>query len=244
MRKQTNSMFTPGNRRFLGCKTKLMPEILDIIKGNCKDYGSSSFLDLFGGTGVVTDKVKNIVASCHINDLLASNIANYKAFFEQGEYSMSKLEDFVAEMNTTSVRSISSNFMSDSYGEKYFAYVCAKRIGYIRDVIEIRKDSFTNKEYSVLLASLVYSADKVAKTVGQYGSYRKGSKEEKSFIYNLISPSTTGCPVTVSQLDANDCVRKMRADIEIMDSIIMYWSNWLNGRRSKCMELPHSQWLK
>lgn len=217
MRKQTNSMYSPGNRGFLGCKTKLMPEILDIIKANCKDYGSSSFLDLFGGTGIVTDKVKDIVASCHINDLLASNIICYKAFFEQGEYSMFKLEEFVAEMNTTSVRSISSNFMSDSYGEKYFAHECAKRIGYIREVIEIRKDSFTNKEYSVLLASLVYSADKVANTVGQYGSYRKGSKKEKPFTYNLISPSTTGCPVTVSQLDANDCVRKMQTDIAFVD---------------------------
>ena len=51
----------------------------------------------------------------------------------------------------------------------------ASLIGEIRENIEKAKD-LNEKEKAILIASLLYSADKVANTVGHYDAYIKGHK--------------------------------------------------------------------
>ena len=56
-------MFEINNRRYLGSKTKLLNFIEEIIEKHCHDC--KSFMDLFGGTGVVGyhfNKKFNIIA--------------------------------------------------------------------------------------------------------------------------------------------------------------------------------------
>lgn len=50
------------------------------------------------------------------------------------------------------------------------------------------KRSLSDREYCILLASLVYSMDKVANTVGHYDAYRKINNIEDRFVYELINP--------------------------------------------------------
>lgn len=46
-----------NNRRYLGSKNKLVSFIKNIVEDNCDNY--ESFLDLFGGTGVVANAFNN-----------------------------------------------------------------------------------------------------------------------------------------------------------------------------------------
>ena len=48
-----------------------------------------------------------------------------------------------------------------------------KIIGYIRQDIENIKSGLTEKEYSILLATLIYNIDKLANTVGHFDAYIK-----------------------------------------------------------------------
>ena len=58
----------------------------------------------------------------------------------------------------------------------------AKIIGHIRDVIEDIKPTLSEKEYCVLLASLIYSMDKIANTLGHFDAYIKKKIVPKKFL--------------------------------------------------------------
>jgi adenine-specific DNA-methyltransferase len=55
-------------------------------------------------------------------------------------------------------------------------YNDAKKIGFIREHIESIKHTLTTKEYFILIASLIYSVDKVANTVGHYDAYFRNGR--------------------------------------------------------------------
>lgn len=82
-----------NNRRYTGSKYKLMPWIKELILENCNDH--NSIFDVFGGTGVVTAELLDISDKNYINDFLFSNEVIYKAFFGKGNYSKTKLQEYV-----------------------------------------------------------------------------------------------------------------------------------------------------
>ena len=85
------------------------------------------------------------------------------------------------------IASLSSNYVSKNFGGKFFSKNDAKLIGYIREYIEKSSD-LNEKEKNVLLASLLYSADKAANTVGHYDAYIKGKNIPDVFSFELINP--------------------------------------------------------
>ena len=98
-------------------------------------------------------------------------------------------------MNSIDGASLDDNYFSLNYGNKYFGKEAAKIIGSARDEIEKRRPGLTEKEYYVLLASLIYSADRIANTTGQFEAYRKNTKEYKAF---QMRPVMAKCYQTVS----------------------------------------------
>ena len=46
-------------------------------------------------------------------------------------------------------------------------------VGYIRQDIEDNKESLTEKEYCILIATLIYNIDRLANTVGHFEAYIK-----------------------------------------------------------------------
>lgn len=66
------------NRRYIGCKTKLIDIIYDIVEKNTtiKNY---TFADLFAGTGVVSHFFLKNGHEVFVNDILYSNYIVYKA---------------------------------------------------------------------------------------------------------------------------------------------------------------------
>lgn len=79
----------------------------------------------------------------------------------------------------------------------------------------------------ILLASLLYSADKVANTVGHYDVYRKNVDLQDRFDFMLIDPIKSHSQINIYRQDSNDLVRNLKnkgikidvAFIEILGNI-------------------------
>lgn len=207
-----------NNRRYTGSKYKLMPWIKDIIHENCTSH--SSLFDVFGGTGIVSASLlEDTVDTVVINDFLYSNEAIYHAFFDNEDYDIVKLEQYCNSYNNIDKELLASNYVSNNYGDKYFRYEDAKLIGYIRQNIEDEyiMGNISRKEYYILLASLLYSFDRCANTVGHYEAYIKGKEIRSEFIFRLIKPIKSNKTVQIFRQDANALAPNVQTDIAFLD---------------------------
>lgn len=206
-----------NNRRYVGSKYKLMPWIKELIEEHCS---GNSFFDVFAGTGVVTDYLLQNFDEFYINDFLFSNEVIYNAFLGSDIYNLEKLEELKKNYCSLDAKKIESNYVSDNYGDKYFAMTDAKLIGYIREDIQKRYEekSINHREFCIILASLIYSADRCANTVGHYEAYFKKGHLERKFHFELIEPSNTqNKTIHIFREDANKLVKKITADIAFID---------------------------
>ncbi len=215
---EVSPKFKIGNRRYTGSKLKLKDWIKGLILENCPDC--ESFCDIFAGTGVVTDALLGEFQHLILNDFLYSNEVIYKAFFQCAPFDMQKLFSFKKRYDDLNVDSLEDNYVSLNFGGKYFEVGDARAIGYIRQDIEDNKDTLNEREYSILLASLLYSFDKCANTVGHYEAYFKNRDIARSFSFELITPYDTlalGKSVDIFREDANALASFVKADIVYID---------------------------
>ena len=201
------------NRRYTGSKAKLVNWIMGLIKENCS---GKKFVDIFSGTGVVAAAAMESFDEIIVNDFLYSNYVIYQAFFDNGKYDIHKLEKIADEYNKLDPQSLNENYFSTNFGSKYFDKNVAKIIGFIREDIENRKKSLTEKEYNILLASLIYSVDKIANTVGHYDAYIKKEPVSKKLVFGLIEPIKNK-KVSIYRTDSNLLARSINADIVYID---------------------------
>lgn len=207
-----------NNRRYTGSKYKLIPWLKEKLSENCS--GCRRFVDIFAGTGVVTASFLEDYDSFVVNDLLYSNNAIYRAFFGKGEYSQRKLDNIAEAYRSLNPLLLSSNYASDNYGDKYFSMGDAKLIGSIREDIEKKKFAGTigEREYWILLASLLYSLDGSARTVGHYEAYIKGQTASFSpFRFDLIEPIDSPKSISIYREDANRLAGQVSGDIVFVD---------------------------
>ena len=211
-----NGKLEISNRRYIGCKAKLSDWIMDII--NRHTQNAHSFCDMFAGTGVMAKKAldSGIYNRVVVNDFLLSNYIIYNAFMGNGKWNYQKLDDFVGRLNDLRDEDIHENWFSYNYGNKYFDVNTAKRIGLIRDEIRTHKEEFTNKEHSILIASLIYSIDKLANTVGHYDSYIKKPIIPKKMKLKLINANKYPNAIIFKE-DANTLARTIKADVTYID---------------------------
>lgn len=202
------------SRRYIGSKAKLADWIMDVVEEECQ--GADSFCDLFAGTAVVAAHALERFGKVHINDFLYVNNVVYRAFFEDSDWDGRKIEDIIASYNALEPPLLPDNYFSDSFGGKYFDYEAAKLIGHIRQDIEDLRPELTEKEYCILLASLVYAADRIANTVGHFDAYIKKTPIPRPFRLRMIDAAR--CPGTViTRSDANLLVRSLHADVVYID---------------------------
>lgn len=211
---QANKKFYLANRRYLGNKSKLADWILGVILAEAHD--ARSFLDLFAGTGAVGNKALNCYEKVIFNDFLYCNYVSFIAFFADGVWDEAHVAHFIRQMNAADVSALGDNYFSRYFGNKYFGMEAAIMIGHIREEIEKRKHEFTLKEYCVLIASLIYSADKIANTTGQYEAYRKTGNGYKDFEMCMIDAQRRK-GVQIYNEDANLLVRSVSSDIVYLD---------------------------
>ena len=211
-------MFNIQNRRYTGSKYKLTDWIKELINDNCE---GSTFFDVFAGTGVVTNCLIDNYDNYIINDFLYSNEVIYNGFFLQKKFSLDKLKKIKKEYNSIDRSKVKANYISENFGDKFFNMEDAKLMGFIRADIEKFKDSLeiNNKEYFILIASLLYSMDKVANTVGHYDAYIKNKEIKKKFEFDLIEPVILKKTqsIKIFRQDANNLVRMEKTDIAFID---------------------------
>jgi len=205
---------TIENRRYIGSKTKLRDWIISTIKNECGTH--SSFADIFAGTGSVSVGAMENFDKLIINDILYSNNVCYEAFWGKGKYSNAKISNFIGKYNRLKPCDVSVNYFSKNFGGKYFSKDASKIIGHIREDLEINKKELTKKEYSILLASLIYSTDKIANTVGHYDAYIKKVPTKKTFQIDTVVPFNFK-NVSIFKEDANSLVNKIEADVVYID---------------------------
>jgi len=210
--------FNINNRRYTGSKSKLSEWIRNIIIEECKN--SESFCDIFAGTGVVTYTMFDDYKEFIINDFLYSNEVIYNGFFGNKSYDYEKLIKIAKKYRSLNVNELKPDFVTNNYGNKYFSMEDALKIDYIRNDIENRHKNLTKMEYYILLASLIYSFDRSANTVGHYDAFIKAKNLKASFKFELISPvikNEDNRTVKIYREDANKLARRISADIVYID---------------------------
>lgn len=202
------------SRRYIGSKAKLTNWIIDTLLEETEN--SSSLIDIFAGTASVAKAASNHFSKIIINDILHSNNIIYKAFFKDDFWDIDKIEEIIEEYNRINPNTLDENYFSENFGGKFFDHLNSKKIGFIREDIEKRKDKFSEKEYSILLATLIYNIDKIANTVGHFDAYIKKPIKSKELYLKLIKPVEIH-NIEIYQEDANSLARKIEADIAYID---------------------------
>ncbi len=161
------------NRKYLGSKNRLLAFLESAILGRCgRPIGR--FVDAFSGTGVVADRFRDHAATVVANDLLYSNYVTNRAFLAvaPGDYDADRVSRLLAEMNRLAP---ADGYVTASYGGLYFTGENARLIDSRREAIAA--EPLAETERFLLLASLLYAADKVANTAGQYDAFLKSLGE-------------------------------------------------------------------
>ena len=205
--------FQLHNRRYIGNKHKLIEWIFSILEKECT---GKSFTDIFAGTGVVSAVASKHFDEVILNDFLYSNHSIYKAFFDIGEWDQDKINGIIKNYNNINGEDLDENYFSVNFGGKFFSKNSAKIIGFVRENIEENRENLTEREYHMLISSLLYSTDKIANTVGHYDAYFKKEFVEDNFFMRPIDPIEVKS-VLIFREDANYLAKKIQTDIVYID---------------------------
>lgn len=205
-----------NNRRYIGCKTKLLDFIYDSIQ-EYNFFVGSVVADIFAGTGVVANKFAENGYRTILNDTLYSNYVVYKALLGEGVIRNDVIKSTIETLNEINGCTLESNYFSNIYGDKYFSINDAKKIGFIRDYIENHINEFTDREYYYLISSLLYACDKKANTVGHFESYLSQKPIDKGIQLELFDINEDIIPATIFNMDANELADIIEADIVYID---------------------------
>ena len=215
---QYEEMLEIHNRRYLGSKTKLIPFIKDIVKENCGEY--NSFFDVFGGTGIVAYSFNNPKVKIIINDFLKSNKLAYDTWLGTKEYNIEKIKNYIISFNNINPQDIEENYVSINFGNSFFSVENAKKIGEIRERIEIlsNENKINEREKAILITSLLYATDKVANTCGHYDAYRKKLDNSSKLILQVPKINDkNNIGNEIYNIDSNLLAKEVKADIVYID---------------------------
>ncbi len=207
-----SNYFQLQNRRYLGNKYKLLGFIEDIVKEKCGDI--ESFCDIFAGTGVVGERFNTPRIKVISNDFLFSNASCLGTFLGTKGDIQKNIESKVDHLNNLEAKK--DNYFSLNFGNTYFSKENARKIGAIRDEIEVISENEDEKR--ALVCSLLYAIDRVANTVGHYDAFRK--KLDTIQPIKLLVPLfdyTNNHNNEVYKKDANELVRKIYCDVLYID---------------------------
>ena len=205
-----------NNRRYIGCKTKL----LDFISSSIECFNlpkSAIFADIFAGTGVVAYHFAKKGFKTILNDTLYSNFVIYKTFFSSEKIREDVIESYLKKYNSLDCKQLKNNYFSKIYGDKYFSIGDAKKIGFIRDDIESNKINLSEREYYYLITSLLYACDKIANTVGHFESFLSTKPEEKGIKLEKLEIEEKLPESQAYNIDANELSKIIKADVVYID---------------------------
>lgn len=203
-----------GSRRYIGSKAKLSDWIMELIDAHTDHI--RTFTDLFAGTATISSQALVKYEKVIINDFLHANNIIYKGFFEAGDWDRKKVSDIITRYNSLDPEVLDDNYFSENFGGKFYEYNVSRLIGYIRQDIEDMKDKLTEKEYNILLATLIYNIDKLANTVGHFDAYIKKPIKPQPLRLRLIDAKSFA-NVEIHREDANLLARQIKSDLVYID---------------------------
>lgn len=214
-------MFDISNRRYTGAKTKLLDKIDSVLLKTYENKSNLSFFDVFGGTGVVSAYFMQKSQFNHfiINDFLYSNYVIYKAFFDKQDFDLKKIKAFEELYQNLKAELLQENYYSRYFGGKFFSFNDSKIIGEIREGLDknLKTAVINQKEFYILLASLLYSVDKIANTVGHYDAYRKNVSLQDKFHFDCIKPLQNKAKIEIFRQDSNHLVKNLNQHKKCVD---------------------------
>lgn len=208
--------------KYIGNKTRLLDFIQESLKSSNIDIKDKIVIDLFSGTGSVSNMfLKNncTVISC---DIMTYSIAeqyrinyfrNEPTFLElKKNYNLCTLDEVLNYLNNlTGVEGYFFNNYAPSGISKrqYFSDFNAKKIDSIRKCIEDWEKILPKEKYLFLLGVLMCSADKVSNTSGTYGAYLKiwRSMALKNLVLEKPIFINKGNSI-IKQMDVLKCVKE------------------------------------
>lgn len=203
-----------NNRRYLGNKYRLLPFITRVVSDEKLEF--DTIADIFAGTGAVSSAFSNKVIIT--NDLMYSNyICNY-AWFGAETYNPQTIVDFIVKYNA--MNDCGENYMTENFADTYFSKEDCSKIGFIREEIEenYNNKKINNRERAILITSLLYAMDKIAKTCGHYDAYRKGAEFDSSLELYVPLAEVHNNPLNQCfNFDSNDLVKTISADLVYID---------------------------
>lgn len=206
--------FDLQSRRYIGNKAKLTDWIMEIIQSETK--GNDTFIDIFSGTAIVAREAMKSYKNVVLNDILYSNNIAYKAFFDNSKWDSKKIVDIVNEYNIINPKEINENYFSKNFGGKFYEKDVSKLIGHIREDIETRKNELNEKEYAILLTSLIYTIDRLANTVGHFDAYIKKPIARRPLNFRLIQTEDFA-GAKIYREDSNKLVKSLKGNIAYID---------------------------
>jgi adenine-specific DNA-methyltransferase len=215
--------------KYIGNKTRLLDFIYDAVV-DAKLPTSGTFVDLFSGTGSVGRYFKDKGYKIISNDFMTySYIAQYvliglnkmPSFDKVSKNGITGALELLNSLKPTTGYVYDNFAPSGSAGRQYFSDANAMKIDAMRDQIEDWRENglLTKGEYCILVNSLIDASDFVANISGTYGAYLKIWRSMALKDIELLPPKISDNRLTnkVYQEDANDLIKRLRADIIYLD---------------------------
>jgi adenine-specific DNA-methyltransferase len=218
------------NRKFIGSKYPLLEFIAGVVAQRAPE--ARSFADLFCGSGVVGAYFAARGMAVTAVDTLYHNWLATRCFIggKPGQVNWRKMAQLLEQLNDLAPV---EGYCTQAFGGTYFTVENAGRIDAVREQIACwaAGGAIREQEEAVLLTSLIYAADKVANTCGQYdaflkhlgsdpyseeGTHRVDAMVYKSLTLGLPQPAaTSGAQVLCG--DADELVERVEADVLYLD---------------------------
>lgn len=217
--------------RYIGGKSLLLDDILELIKNNTDNV--KSVIDIFSGSGIVSKEFKQEGYKVISNDFLYfSYILNRGTLDlnEQPKFSNLEIIDPIEYLNNLKLENtdidIKDCFIYQNYSPNencnrmYFQNENAKKIDVIRITIEkwYKDNKITEDEYYYLLASLISAIPYVSNITGVYGAYLKHWDKRTFNSLELKKPDIISREKCVSyNADVNHILKNISADLLYAD---------------------------
>lgn len=209
---------------YLGSKASMLHHIDSVVKPLLKPDNSSTFCDLFLGTGCVANHYKKYVKSISGCDTeVYSYVLSYALCKSSFSFKLAKCIDTLNDMslndNTKRVGLVTKHFSNERL---FFLQENALKIDFWRISIDTlyKQGIIDYSEFIFLLASLLKSTSKVANTTGTFRTYLKSlsKKATKPIFLEPIHKDKNKIHVEIKNTDVLSFVKKMdNVDITYID---------------------------
>ena len=217
---------------YIGSKFQLLDWITSNIKEKTEwdSFANKRIGDMFSGTGIVSYYFRKHQAQVISNDAeLYSSIITYA--FTRSIYTETCkkiIEEFQKDIqdnkHLSTIGFITTHYSPyNSCERKFFTIENAQRIDYLRNSLEIIKESISFDEYQFILASILLSADAVSNVPAVYGCFLKNfkTKAQKNLtlmpIHNNTSQAVDGSNTFNYDVLNIDFLRSFETDMVYLD---------------------------